>query len=42
MEKLREILKSVRIPQAGDRVYKDECVISFDTPVSLTVNICLV
>ena len=26
---------SVRVPRGGDRVYKDECVYSFQTPVSL-------
>ncbi len=26
-------LGSVRMPRGGDKVYKDECVYSFDTPV---------
>ena len=24
----------IRTPQAGDKVYKDECAFSFDNPVS--------
>ena len=27
-------LTSVRTPLGGDKVYKDECIYSFDTPVS--------
>lgn len=31
-----EALHRVKVPRAGiDRVYKDECVYSFDTPVRL-------
>ena len=28
-------LEGVKIARGGDRVYKDECIYSFDTPVSL-------
>ena len=28
-------LGSVRTPLGGDKVYKDECIYSFDTPVSI-------
>lgn len=27
-------LASVKIPGSGDKVFKDECVFSFDSPVS--------
>jgi len=30
---LQDALPKIRVPHAGDRVYKDECVFSFDTPV---------
>lgn len=30
-------LSSVRVPLGGDKVYKDECVYCFDTPVSMHV-----
>lgn len=30
----RKDLSSIRVPMGGDKVYKDECVYSFDTPVS--------
>ena len=26
--------QSIRIPQHGDKVFKDECAFSFDTPVT--------
>lgn len=26
-------LSKIRIPQKNDKIYKDECVYSFDTPV---------
>ena len=32
-ERLAALAGSVRIPDAGARIYKDECVLSFDTPV---------
>ncbi|GIY13469.1 ubiquitin carboxyl-terminal hydrolase 13 [Caerostris extrusa] len=31
---LQPFIQKVRIPTAGDRVYKDECVLCFDTPES--------
>ena len=30
---LQKDLGSVRTPRGGDRVHKDECIYSFDTPV---------
>ena len=30
-------LNGVRTPLGGDKVYKDECIYSFDTPVSVSV-----
>ena len=35
MEALRQ--GEVKVPLGGDKVYKDQCVLSFDTPVSLLV-----
>ncbi|KAJ8964323.1 hypothetical protein NQ314_004993 [Rhamnusium bicolor] len=32
MELLREHLKNIKIPTGSDKVYKDECVFSFDNP----------
>ena len=40
-----EHLKSptIRVPQGGDKVFKDECVHCFDSPVSTSeVSSCLV
>lgn len=34
MEILQQHLKSIKIPTEHDKVYKDECVYSFDNPVS--------
>lgn len=34
MESLSGHLKSIKVPCAQDNVYKDECVYSYDTPVS--------
>lgn len=34
MEYLGKHLKSIKVPCAQDNVYKDECVYSYDTPVS--------
>lgn len=31
-------LKRISVPRSGDKIYKEECVFSFDTPVS-TVKI---
>lgn len=33
-EALLSVLPTIRVPKAGDRVHKDECAFSFDTPVS--------
>lgn len=33
-EALLSVLPAIRVPKAGDRVHKDECAFSFDTPVS--------
>ncbi|XP_003395686.1 ubiquitin carboxyl-terminal hydrolase 5 [Bombus terrestris] len=32
MEELMKHLSNIRIPQKNDKIYKDECVYSFDTP----------
>lgn len=37
-EALLSVLPSIRVPKAGDRVHKDECAFSFDTPVSSRVK----
>lgn len=34
MEVLTPHLDSIKIPTSGDMVYKDECMFSFDNPVS--------
>lgn len=39
MEELRQHLKQIRVPNQNDKVYKDECVFSFDNPVS-TLGLC--
>lgn len=36
MEELRQHLKQIRVPNQNDKVYKDECVFSFDNPESDT------
>lgn len=41
MEVLSAHLKSIRVPCAQDNVYKDECVYSYDTPVSCSDIRCL-
>lgn len=33
-EALLSVLPTIRVPKAGDRVHKDECAFSFDSPVS--------
>ena len=33
-ELLQPFLRSIRVPNAGDKVFKDECIYSFDSPVS--------
>lgn len=34
MDQLSAHLKAIRVPSQRDNVYKEECVYSFDTPVS--------
>lgn len=34
MENLRKHLSQIRVPDNQSHVYKDECVYSYDTPVS--------
>jgi hypothetical protein len=34
MDLLRANLHKVRIPEPTNRIHKDECCVSFDTPVS--------
>lgn len=42
MEELRQHFGRIRVPQGGDKVYKDECMFSFDTPESETgLYVCL-
>ncbi|KAG7204041.1 hypothetical protein KM043_001900 [Ampulex compressa] len=36
MEELTQHLSKIRTPQSGDKIYKDECVYSFDTPDTVT------
>ena len=31
---LRQHISKIRTPSGGEKVYKDECTYSFDTPVS--------
>lgn len=33
-------LKLLRVARGGDKVYKDECVYCFNSPVSLASNVC--
>jgi len=41
-ELLKPHFQSVRIPQHGDKVFKDECAFSFDTPESATgLYVCM-
>nr|CAG4636782.1 EOG090X0181 [Ceriodaphnia reticulata] len=41
-ELLKPYLSSIRTPKAGDKVFKDECAFSFDTPESDTgLYVCL-
>lgn len=35
MDLLSAQLKNIRVPCGQDNVYKDECVYSYDTPVSI-------
>ena len=36
MSVFQQHFSRIRVPQGGDKVYKDECAFSFDNPVSLT------
>lgn len=38
MEVLSAHLKNIRVPCGQDNVYKDECVYSYDTPVSTNID----
>lgn len=33
MDILSQHLRNIKVPTSSDKVYKDECVYSFDTPV---------
>ena len=35
MDKLRQNFSKIRVPSQTDKVFKDECMFSFDTPVRL-------
>lgn len=35
-ETLKPYLSAVRVPKPGDKVFKDECLLSFDTPVNMS------
>jgi hypothetical protein len=39
IELLTRHLKSIKIPGNSQKIYKDECVFSFDTPVSSFKNL---
>ena len=42
LEEIRRLMHQVAIPQAGDKVYKDECTFSFATrfsPGGLYINL---
>ncbi|XP_076049156.1 ubiquitin specific protease 5 [Oratosquilla oratoria] len=42
MDKLQAHLSKIRIPKSGDKVYKEECMFSFDSPDSETgLYVCL-
>lgn len=41
MDLLRSNLSRVRIPEPTNRIYKQECCISFDTPVTSILSVCL-
>jgi len=34
MNRVRQYMRGLRPPTASDRVHKDECVLSFDSPLS--------
>lgn len=37
-EILKSVLSTIRVPQPGDRVHKDECALSFSSPVSFSLS----
>lgn len=37
MDELTKHLGKIRVPGRNDKVYKDECVLSFDTPVGVSI-----
>lgn len=37
-EVLMSVLSTIRVPRPGDRVHKDECALSFASPVSLLLH----
>jgi hypothetical protein len=39
IELLTPHLNSIKIPTNSQKIYKDECVFSFDTPVSIFENL---
>lgn len=39
MDLLQGHLSNIRVPQESDRVFKDECLFSFDSPVSISRNL---
>ena len=38
MADLGSLADGVRVPAGGEKVYKDQCVYSFDTPVSCAMK----
>lgn len=40
LTELTKHLNKINIPRTNDRIYKDECVYSFDTPVRLYLVFC--
>lgn len=39
MDCLKANLSKIRVPGPGDRVFKDECVLSFDSPVCFSLSL---
>lgn len=37
-EVLMSVLSTIRVPKPGDRVHKDECALSFASPVSILLS----
>ena len=42
MEKIPQHFSKIKIAVASDKVYKDECMYSFDSPVSVAGNANLI